>query len=599
QLLAVDIDKLTADQIEAKRVQMSDVLAKTSPGSGGRSETLRLVIIDACRNDPFSSVDASFQRGITFEESGDAQTLIAYSTSAGQLAFDGPIGGNGPYALALIQALKKRNATVFSALQSVRRGVRIATDGLQIPWVVGSTETDPPMGAVQSDVALPDVSDDVPQLDEIVWYFMSSDLTAETLAQFVSNFSNSRHVQEASKRMREIQALQSDATRQLVLVDQDVSSGTLQSLADARAQIEMDSVFEPRTDIPAELFALWPETMPDVAGGLGKVVTRCDRLASDPADPQHVAPPLREGLINVREAARACGFALNNDPDNPRLLFQFGRILQVAGRYEWARAFYTRASAQGYSAALVNLGYMAIQGIGQEVDYDAAGQYYRKAAALGNLRARTNIGSMYIRGTGVPVTPEEGVLWYRLASDMGWANAQNALADLYRKGIGVPQDYQASIALYNLAAANGQRDAMTSIGRSYLAGWGVEPDRDTAHTWLERAISAGDRFAPLFFAEDLIDSGDGSKDPSRVRDLLQLAADRGFLKAYAELTELYLNGKVLPLDGEKAYENALLAKSAKLEGADELVARARATIDAVTAGQIEAELALRQRLNGL
>jgi hypothetical protein len=600
QLLAADVPELTAAEIEAKRVPLTQVLRQTMPeGAGGADERLRLVIVDACRNDPFSSVDAAFQRGLSFEESGDTQTLIAYSTSAGELAYDGPSGGNGPYALALARAIRNGDTTISSVLRSVRRDVRLATEGLQIPWVVGSAETDPVFGAAVAAAAEAPVAAGVPPLDEIVWSFVRRELTSETLRQFVDNFPQSSFVEDANQRMREIEVGREDATRQLVLVEGEISGDTLNELAEARARIEEHLAYEPATDIPAELFALWPETLPEAERGLSQIVTRCDVLSSDPADPQRMAPPVREGLMNIREAARACGFALAADPENPRLLFQFGRVLQFAGRHDWARAYYTRASAYKYSAALTNLGYMAIEGIGQDKDFAAAETYYRQAAELGNLRARTNIGTMYIEGVGVPQIPEEGVLWYRLASGMGWANAQNALADQYRKGIGVGKDERAAVALYRLAAENGQRAAMNSLGRSYLAGWGVEPDRKTAHLWFERAIEAGDRFAPRFFAQDLIAGGDAKADPERVLGLLRLSADRGFGEAYLDLAKVYLAGSLTPADLRLAYLNARLAELREVEGAAEVVAEAKAALGAAAAEDVDAEIAQRRRLNGL
>jgi uncharacterized protein len=597
QLLAADVPALTADQIEAKRVALTDVLQRTAPSGEGAAERLRLVIIDACRNDPFSTVDAAFQRGLSFEESGDTQTLIAYSTSAGQLAYDGPSGGNGPYALAFARAIRDGDATVSSVLRSVRRDVRLATDGLQIPWVVGSSETDPLVGTGTEAQAVAFVQDGVPQLDEIVWTFVRRDLTTDTLSQFVANFPSSSFVEDANRRMREIEVSRADTTRQLVLVEGEVTGATLNELAEARARAEDRPAYEPETDIPAELFALWPETLPEVERGLAQIVTRCDLLAADPSDPQRLAPPVRDGLVNVREAARACGFALAADSENPRLLHQFGRVLQLAARHDWARAYYTRASAQKYSASLTNLGYMAIQGIGQDKDLAAAESYYRQAAALGNLRARTNIGTMYVKGEGLPELPEEGVLWYRLASGMGWANAQNALADLYRKGIGVPKDERAAAALFRIAAENGQREAMNSLGRSYLAGWGVEPDRETAHLWFERAIEAGDRFAPRFYAVDLMSDGDANA--ARVLDLLQLSADRGFAQAYGDLAKVYLDGSMAPADPRLAFLNARIAELREVEGAADLVARSKARLSEADIRAIEVEIDQRRRLNGL
>ena len=599
QLLAVDIDELSRDEIENKVFSMRDVLDATRGGESAGGN-LRLVIIDGCRNDPFSAIDEGIERGVAFEEAGDAQTLIAYSTSAGELAFDGPAGGNGPYALALTRALLSEETTLSKGLRSVRRDVRIATSGVQIPWVVGSIEDDPVIGVqTKFEELVPASGDETPSLDEIVWSFVSADLTTITLNAFVQNFPNSRFAPDASQRMREIQSNREETTRQLTLVEGGVSGNTLNELAEAREQVDADTRFRASSNIPAELFALWPEELPDTLRGLKSVVTNCDLLAAGPADPRRIAPPVGGRLVNIREAARACGFALASDPENPRLLFQFGRVLQLAGRHDWARKYYLRSSAYGYSAALTNLGFMAIEGIGQDIDYDAAAEFYIQAAAQGNLRARTNVGSLYIKGHGVPKNPEEGVLWFRLAAGMGWPNAQNALADHYRRGIGVPEDLNASASLYHLAASNGQRDAMNNLGRSYLAGWGVEQNQDTARLWFERAIAAGDRFAPRNLALNLVESGDGQADPERVLSLLKLSTNRGLARAYLDLSRLYLNEKIVAQDAEQAFLNARIGQERKLEKAAELVERSMKLLTPEQIERVEEEIRQRRRLNGI
>ena len=600
RLLAVDLSTLTEEDVLAKSFSLREVLTAIG-GPDGAGGGLRLLLVDACRDDPFSQVDDAFSRGIAFEESGRTETLIAYSTSAGELAFDGPAGGNGPYALALTQALQRENPTVSEVLRMVRRDVRVATQGIQIPWVVGSIESDPILGTRRSDAEalLPLREGNVPGLDAIVWQFVRSDLTEDTLSEYALNFPNSPFASEANQRVRQIRTERDGLSEQRGVAETGPSSATLRDLAAARQQMFSEVGFRPDSNLPVELFRIWPRELPPTAAGLRSIVTRCDTLAADPADPQRMAPPVRDGLVNVREAARACGFALARDPDNSRLLFQFGRVLQIAGRHDWARDYYLRASAHEYSAALTNLGFMAIQGIGQDRDLAAAAEFYQQAAMLGNLRARTNLGTMYIQGNGLPELPEEGVLWYRLAAAMGWANAQNALADLYRRGIGVDTDPQAAVAIYQLAAANGQRAAMNNLGAAYLAGLGVQRDEHIAVLWFERAIAEGDRFAPRNLARHLMQRDVGASDPARIVSLLEMAANRGERRAFMDLAELYLSGDFAAQDIQSAYRYARLAEFASVNRSEALAADLRGRLAPEFVERIDADLAQQQRLNGL
>lgn len=103
-------------------------------GSGTR---LKLVILDACRNNPFSG------RGLRSTQSGLAQlqapegTLLSYATQPGNVALDGA-GDNSPYTAALVQTIQKPGIDVFQTFNQVGLLVKRATGGAQQPWVSSS-----------------------------------------------------------------------------------------------------------------------------------------------------------------------------------------------------------------------------------------------------------------------------------------------------------------------------------------------------------------------------------------------------------------------------------------------------------------------------
>lgn len=95
---------------------------------------LNIVILDACRNNPFGG------RGFRSANAGLAQmqapagTLIAYATQPGAVAADGE-GANSPYTEALTKALAKPGETVFDVFNDVGVAVKKTTGGSQQPWV--------------------------------------------------------------------------------------------------------------------------------------------------------------------------------------------------------------------------------------------------------------------------------------------------------------------------------------------------------------------------------------------------------------------------------------------------------------------------------
>ena len=101
--------------------------------SAGNS--LNIVILDACRDNPFETGYRSaspLYRGLARMEAPKG-TLLAYSTSPGRVAADGD-GRNSPYTGLLLNYMQQRNTPVETVFKNVRRAIDRKTDGRQIPW---------------------------------------------------------------------------------------------------------------------------------------------------------------------------------------------------------------------------------------------------------------------------------------------------------------------------------------------------------------------------------------------------------------------------------------------------------------------------------
>ena len=92
------------------------------------AKQLRLVILDACRDNPFartmkrSVASRSIGRGLARIEPASPNTLIAYSAKAGSTALDGD-GKNSPFTLALARYLATPGLDVRKAFGFVRDDV--------------------------------------------------------------------------------------------------------------------------------------------------------------------------------------------------------------------------------------------------------------------------------------------------------------------------------------------------------------------------------------------------------------------------------------------------------------------------------------------
>lgn len=594
-LLPVDTRTGSAKDVVADAMRLNDLVDTVKDDPVG----VKLFILDACRNNPMARTKG-LQQGLAYAEAGGGQALIAFATSAGEVAYDGT-GINSPYSSALANALQTPGLDVYDTFRTVRGDVRTATANAQIPWIVGSIETRfvfRPAASTEGTQASAEPADAGVgvTIDEVLWTFIRDSQNPEDFERFLEVFPNSPHAAEAAERGRTtVAALQSRG----LYVDGVLTSTAITEATRTEAA-SAEFIFEQAGErAVGEIFRLWPTTLPDTQRGMKALVTDCDLYAADPNDPQRQVPGVTNGLVNVRDALRACVFALAADIDNPRLQFQLGRVLEIAGRYGWAERFYELAGRKQYSAALVNLGYMARVGMGRPVDYDRALKFYLQASELGNLRARTNVGTAFIRGQGVPQVPEEGILWYRLAASSGWTNAMTALGDAYGKGTGVEKDEAEAARLYAAAADLGQIDAMSNLGRAYVRGAGVEKDVKRGLDLLLEAAGLGNQYAPLFAARVLIKGDKGVKaDPERARNLLDLSARRGFEDAYLDLARAYQDGSFGKPDLAKAYFNALLAESFKVEKADELKERIGKSIGPDARKEVESAAELFIRQNG-
>src|SRR6516164_6215950 len=107
------------------------------------AKKLRLVILDACRDNPFAKTikrtvaTRAIGRGLAKVEPNGPNTLIAYSAKAGSTAADGD-GKDSPFTLALARHLTVAGLDVRRAFGFVRDDVLKATNNRQEPFVYGS-----------------------------------------------------------------------------------------------------------------------------------------------------------------------------------------------------------------------------------------------------------------------------------------------------------------------------------------------------------------------------------------------------------------------------------------------------------------------------
>ncbi len=110
-----------------------------------------ILVLDACRDNPIAALEEQLaqQAGRSLApREGLAPTtsssglLISYATAPGQVALDGPRGGNSPFAEALAHYLDEPGLEIGLLFRKVSARVRAATAGAQVPWTEASLTGD-------------------------------------------------------------------------------------------------------------------------------------------------------------------------------------------------------------------------------------------------------------------------------------------------------------------------------------------------------------------------------------------------------------------------------------------------------------------------
>ncbi len=135
-LLPVDIELQDAADLSLVGVPAQAVLRQMF---SARNRT-NIVILDACRNNPFVSIPDLSDNGLA-EMKAPRGTFLSYSTAPGDIALDG-IGGNSPFTEALARHMPTPGMPVETLFKAVRVDVLKETGNQQTPWDTSSLTVD-------------------------------------------------------------------------------------------------------------------------------------------------------------------------------------------------------------------------------------------------------------------------------------------------------------------------------------------------------------------------------------------------------------------------------------------------------------------------
>jgi TPR repeat protein len=353
--------------------------------------------------------------------------------------------------------------------------------------------------------------------------------------------------------------------------DEDAGPSSEEENAAVEADPELPLPESPETVVDQDDF---PDNTPD-----GAASSDSDRTASGRP---HIA-------WNDRyKQARA--FLFGNDDTE----LDFGQALRL----------FREEAEKGNALAMYDLGRMAADGLGVEIDAGTAFSWYAKALSAfrdiesekENRYVEYRIGKMYAAGLGTEQDYEEAAGWYGEAVSKNHKYAQYSLAGLYSRGQGVEQNYETAFGLYLRAAlqhmpyadyelAKMYRDGVGTavnsteaerhfkiafqgfqqmekqsrddklqyrLGQMLYTGTGTEKDVEAALGYFEKSARLGNVHAQYMLGKIYLDADGGHENAAQAVRWLTKSADGGNALAQYALGKLYRDGSHVEKDIPKA-----------------------------------------------
>ena len=580
------------------------VLGKVEDAGNG----LNLVILDACRNNPFARSFRSADPGLA-KMDAPTGSLIAYATSPGRTASDGN-DRNGLYTQHLLRNIATPGLSVEELFKRVRMGVAQESAKKQVPWEASSligqfsfaggaqaASLGPSANAQatklqeppKAGLSLDDIrsrAEEQKRAEQAVrkqWADWQEGLRkavdeADKLSKDPGLKADAKHL--AWRRVADAYAAENPyATERDKALRQNIQVQKQYWESEAAMQA-LDASPQPAAPAPLAVAAPNPKQAPAPTPEEAKLMVAMREKGGRKLVLQLAKPLAVRGSIYGR-------FALGWLSDDKQ---EINRVVTLAANQgiplamvhlaesladhplspadgAEARLWLRKAMALGEPDAKFSLGAMLIEGKGGPRDV-AAGERLFSEAARERPFYCTAIGDYYWEGSAGKTLPKaeadaKGLAYFQRAVDLGDTYAMSSLAGAYQNGEHVAENQQEAERLYTLAANTGNPDNMYFLGQ-FLA----HRNKPLAARWYKKAADRGNTYAAAALGLMCRD-GDGiPKDVPQALALFRGAAEAGDGQSQHALGQMYEQGLGVQKSIPQAY--FWYAVSGRLWGEEEL-----------------------------
>jgi uncharacterized caspase-like protein len=466
------------------------VLAKMEDAGNGPN----VVILDACRNNPFARSFRSAEAGLARMDAPTG-SIIAYATAPGHVASDGE-GRNGLYTQHLLRNIATQGLSISDMFMNVREGVVRDSGKKQVPWentsLIGRFSlAGAPASAVPVQAAAP--AQPAPAASSAPAPVTVSPATAPRPTAEEARLLDA---------MRDAWSMKHETERQLVarLAKPLAAKGSIYG------RYALDWL--------SEDFTVRGKAMRNAA------------QQGVPLAMAHYAESLMYGKLAAADGAEA-------------------------------RAWAQKALSLGEPKARIALGFLLVRGLGGPADV-AGGERLLAQAARERVGDNLRVGTLYwsFIGTALPKAQADatGLDYIRRGALLGDTHAMIEMGLAYEFGKHTAKNVGEMFRWFGMVAEKGDAYGMTVLGQHYQRDWDGHPKDDvSAAKWFRKAAEKGDRAGVILYAGVRISGQGVRQDVKAGLATLQALADRGDGWAQSSLGHLYYEGVNVPKDKALAY----------------------------------------------
>jgi len=471
------------------------VLAKMEDAGNGPN----VVILDACRNNPFARSFRSAEAGLARMDAPTG-SLIAYATAPGHVASDGE-GRNGLYTQYLLRNIATPGLSISDMFMNVREGVVRDSGKKQVPW----------------------------ENTSLIGRFSLAGAPAPAVP-----------VQAAAPVQPAPAAPSAPAPVVPAAVTVNPATAPQPTADEARLLETMRDAWSMKHETERQLVARLAKPLAAKGSIYGRYAL--DWLSEDFA---------ARGKAMRNAAQQGVPLAMVHYAES----LMYGKLAAADGAE--ARAWAQKALGLGEPEARIALGFLLVRGLGGPADVPG-GERLLAQAARERVGDNLQVGTLYwsFIGTAMPKAQADatGLNYIRRGALLGDTHAMIEMGLAYEFGKHMAKDVGEMFRWFGMAAEKGDVYGMTVLGQHYQRDWDGRPRDDVrAAEWFRKAAEKGDRAGVILYAGARIAGQGVRRDVKAGLATLQALADRGDGWAQSSLGHLYFEGVNVPKDNALAY----------------------------------------------